>query len=361
MSKLNTYGWNRTHEANWDIINENLKKKMCVPGRVTLEHKRMYRVVTAEGEWLSVCSGSFEHEAHERRDFPAVGDWVAVEKMPGEERGIIHSILPRTSLFSRKVAGLTIAEQIIAVNIDIVFLVMSMNKDFSARRLERYLVAAYDSGANPVVVLTKKDLCDNPSYYIEEAQNIALGSDVIAVSNVTGEGIAELTVLLAGGKTAALLGSSGVGKSSLTNVICGENTMAVQHIREDDDKGRHTTTHRELFIIPSGGVLIDTPGMREFQLWDNSQSLDSGFKDVEEFAAACKFTDCQHNNEPGCAIQEALDTGALSADRYDSYLKLKKELAFLERKIDRAAQIEERNKWKRITKGMRKHPSKKNK
>ncbi|MFC5591768.1 ribosome small subunit-dependent GTPase A [Sporosarcina soli] len=359
MKKLSDYGWNRTYETSWNEMNEDPKMKKCVSGRVTLEHKRMYRVITAEGEWLSVCSGAMQHDALERRDFPAVGDWVAVEKMPGEERGIIHAILPRHSLFSRKAAGSTIVEQIIATNIDIVFLVMSMNKDFNARRLERYLVAAYDSGANPVVVLTKKDVCDDPSFYIKEAQNIALGAQVVAVSNVTGEGIDELTALLKDGKTAALLGSSGVGKSSLTNAICGGETMAVQGIREDDDKGRHTTTHRELVQIPGGGILIDTPGMREFQLWDTHESLDSGFKDIEAFAEACKFNDCQHNNEPGCAVQEALATGELPADRYASYLKLQKELAYLDRKMDRAAQAEERNKWKQITKSMRKHPSKK--
>lgn len=359
MINLKDYGWNESYKVKWERLIDASKVKKSIPGRVTLEHKRMYRVVTAEGEWLSVCSGTMQYVAEDRRDFPAVGDWVAIEKMPGEERGIIHAILPRTSLFSRKAAGLTIVEQIIAVNIDIVFLVMSMNKDFNPRRLERYLVAAYDSGATPVVVLTKKDVCDNPTHYIEEARNIALGADVFAVSNITGEGIGELTALLVGGKTAALLGSSGVGKSSLTNAICGGETMVVQDIRDDDDKGRHTTTHRELVKIPGGGVLIDTPGMREFQLWDNSESLDSGFKDVETFTKLCKFNDCQHNHEPGCAVQEALATGALLGDRYASYLKLQKELAFLERKMDAAAQAEERNKWKKITKSMRNHPSKK--
>lgn len=361
MKKLQEYGWNTFHEANWAELNNDLKTKQSVPGRVVLEHKRMYRIVTANGEWLAVCSGSMQYEAEERRDFPAVGDWVAIEKMPGEERGIIHAILPRTSLFSRKMAGYTIAEQIIAVNIDIVFLVMSMNKDFNARRLERYLVASYDSGATPIVVLTKKDLCDDPSYYINKAQNIALGTDVFAVNNMTGEGIETLTSLLKDGKTAALLGSSGVGKSSLTNAICGEETMSIQDIREDDAKGRHTTTHRELIKMPTGGVLIDTPGMREFQLWDNHESLDSGFKDVETFANACKFNDCQHNNEPGCAVQEALATGNLPEDRYANYLKLQKELAFLDSKMDRAVQAEERKKWRKVTKSMRDHPSKKNK
>ena len=357
MITLKEYGWNNIHEVNWEEINN----EKCIPGRITLEHKKMYRVITTEGEWLSVCSGTMQYEATERRDFPAVGDWVAVEKMPGEERGIIHAILPRTSLFSRKVAGMTIAEQIIAVNIDIVFLVMSMNNDFNARRLERYLVATYDSGATPVVVLTKKDVCVNPSFYIEEAKSIALGAEIFGVSNVTGEGIDELTTLLKNNKTAALLGSSGVGKSSLMNAICGSEMMAVQDIREDDDKGRHTTTHRELVKIPTGGILIDTPGMREFQLWDNNESLDSGFQDINELANKCKFNDCQHSNEPGCAIRDALSIGALAKDRYSSYLKLQKELAFLERKMDRAAQVEERNKWKKVTKSMKNHPSKKNK
>lgn len=359
MTNLNEYGWNQVHQENMKNVVEELKAENGVAGRVTLEHKRMYRVMTTEGEWLSVCSGAFQHAAYEQRDYPAVGDWVVVERMPGEERGIIHAILPRTSLFSRKSAGSTISEQIIAVNVDIVFLVMSMNHDFNARRLERYLVAAYDSGATPVVVLTKMDLCDDPDHYLELAKAIAFGTDVFPVSNTTGEGIEQITDMLSSGKTAALLGSSGVGKSSLVNAICGDGTMAVQGIREDDAKGRHTTTHRELIKIPTGGVLIDTPGMREFQLWNESESLDSGFKDIEELSAACKFGDCRHENEPGCAIQEALESGTLEGSRYANYIKLQRELAFLERKTNRQAQVAERNKWKNITKGMRKHPSKK--
>ena len=324
--------------------------KKCVPGRVTLEHKRMYRVITAEGEWLSFVLVLCNMTLLERRDFPAVGDWVAVEKMPGEERGIIHAILPRTSLFSRKVAGSTIAEQIIAVNVDIVFLVMSMNKDFNSRRLERYLVAAYDSGANPVVVLTKKDVCDDPSSYIEEAQEYCIGRRCIAVSNVTGEGIEELTALLKDGKTAALLGSSGVGKSSLANAICGGETMAVQDIREDDDKGRHTTTHRELIKIPGGGILIDTPGMREFQLWDNRKVLIRDLKILRHLRMLASSMTASITTNQDAPSKKHLLQANLPNDRYASYVKLQKELAFLERKMDRAAQAEERDKWKKITK-----------
>ncbi|MFX3673760.1 MAG: ribosome small subunit-dependent GTPase A [Paenisporosarcina sp.] len=359
MKTVENYGWNDSWEIKWteQIINEKLHGS--VAGRVLLEHKHMYRVVTKDGEWLASLSGSFKHLAHERRDYPAVGDWIAVEKMPGEEKGIIHSILPRTSIFSRKVAGDTTIEQIVAVNVDIVFLVMSLNLDFNVRRLERYMIAAWDSGAKPVIVLTKKDVCEDPQTYVEQADAVAFGVPIHVVSSVTGEGIAELQELLKEGKTAALLGSSGVGKSSLTNALCGEEVMTVQEIREGDDKGRHTTTHRELFCMPGGGLLIDTPGMREFQMWDNSESLDSSFKDVEEFANACRFNDCQHDGQPGCAVQAALENGSLTQERYASYEKLKRELAYIERKADAVARKAELGKWKKISKDARKRPVKK--
>ncbi len=359
MKTIKHYGWNDSWETKWNEQIRSEKRGKMVAGRVLLEHKLMYRVVTDQGEWLGTLSGNFKHNAQQRRDYPAVGDWVGIEQMPGEEKGIIHSILPRNSLFSRKVAGDTTVEQIVAVNVDYVLLVMSLNLDFNLRRLERYMIAAWDSGANPVIVLTKKDLCNDPEIYIEQAEAIAFGVPIYVVSSVTGEGITELQNLLKEGKTAALLGSSGVGKSSLTNALCGEDVMNVQTIREDDDKGRHTTTHRELFHMPCGGLLIDTPGMREFQLWDNSESLDAGFKDVEQIAETCRFNDCQHNGQPGCAIEEALKNGSLSRERYASYEKLKKELAFMERKADLAAQKAERSKWKQITKDSRKRPIKK--
>jgi len=359
LKKIENYGWNESWESKWKDQSTNEKLQASVVGRVLLEHKHMYRVVTNDGEWLASLSGSFKHQAHERRDYPAVGDWVAIEKMPGEEKGIIHGILPRTSVFSRKAAGLTTAEQIVAVNVDIVFLVMSLNQDFNVRRLERYMVAAWDSGANPVIVLTKKDICDDPQTYIEQAEAVAFGVPIHMVSSVTGEGIDALQEMLSEGKTAALLGSSGVGKSSLTNALCGEEVMAVKEIREDDDKGRHTTTHRELFRMPGGGLLIDTPGMREFQMWDNSESLDTGFKDVEELANSCRFNDCQHTGQPGCAVQEALDNGSLTRERYASYEKLKRELAYIERKADAVARKAELGKWKQITKDARKRPAKK--
>ncbi|MFF2754632.1 ribosome small subunit-dependent GTPase A [Psychrobacillus sp. NPDC058041] len=329
-----------------------------IAGRILLEHKHLYRVITNEGEWLCSLSGKFKFD-HGREEFPAVGDWVVLEQMPGEEKGIIQEVLPRSSQFSRKVAGQTTEIQLIAVNVDYVFLVMSLNHDFNVRRLERYLLAAWDSGATPIVVLTKKDTCDDLAYYINEVESVAFGVDIFTVSSVTGEGIDELSVLLSAGKTGALLGSSGVGKSSLINALSGEEVMAVNDIREDDSKGRHTTTHRELSLLPSGGQLIDTPGMREFQLWESSEGVSASFKDIEELADECRFRDCKHQKEPGCAIREAISTGSLKEERYKNYLKLLKELAHIERKNDIVARKVERDKWKQVAKIQRSNYKKK--
>ncbi len=329
-----------------------------IAGRVLLEHKNLYRVMTNEGELLSSLSGKFKFE-HNREAFPAVGDWVVLDQMPGEEKGIIHEVLPRSSQFSRKMAGLTTEIQLIAVNVDFVFLVMSLNHDFNVRRLERYLLAAWDSGATPVVVLTKKDTCEDLEYYIKEVESIAFGVDIFAVSSVTGEGIDLLGNLLAAHKTGALLGSSGVGKSSLINALSGVEVMAVNDIRTDDSKGRHTTTHRELTLLPQGGLLIDTPGMREFQLWDTSEGVSASFQDIEDLALACRFRDCQHVKEPGCAIQEAIYNGTLKRERYKSYVKLMRELAHIDRKNDAIAKKAETNKWKQIAKSQRNNYKKK--
>ncbi|MEK4487750.1 ribosome small subunit-dependent GTPase A [Psychrobacillus sp. FSL H8-0484] len=345
MNLIEQYGWNN----KWE---EKMLSK-GIAGRVLLEHKNLYRVMTNEGEWLCSLSGKFKFD-HGREAFPAVGDWVVLEQMPGEEKGIIQDVLPRSSQFSRKAAGLTTEIQLIAVNVDYVFLVMSLNHDFNVRRLERYLLAAWDSGATPVVVLTKKDACDDLAFYINEVESIAFGVDVFAVSSVTGEGIDRLANLLSGSKTGALLGSSGVGKSSLINALSGEEVMVVNNIREDDSKGRHTTTHRELTLLPEGGLLIDTPGMREFQLWDTSDGISASFQDIEELADGCRFRDCKHEKEPGCAIQEAIYTGALKQERYKSYVKLMRELAHIERKNDLVAKKAEVNKWKQLTKIHRK-------
>lgn len=350
MTKIENYGWTPAWEQK---ITTNGQ-----PGRVVLAHKGSYRVVTNDGEWLAEPSGKFGF-THTREQYPAVGDWVVVTQMPGEQRAIIHEVLPRTSQFERKMAGRTTEIQVIAVNVDYVFLTMSLNQDFNIRRLERYLLAAYDSGASPVIVLTKKDLCDDIQPYVDELESIAFGVPIIAVSSKTGEGIEELKELFHPNKTAALLGSSGVGKSSVVNALLGAEWMAVSEIREDDAKGRHTTTHRELVLLPSGGAILDTPGMREFQLWESEDGLSESFQDIEGYAENCRFRDCQHQNEPGCEVQEAIRTGALASDRYASYVKLQRELAHLERKSDAAGQREQRAKGKELAKKIRTLPKKK--
>lgn len=351
---LTTLGFSTYFEEQLTAFKEESKLANCVPARITLEHKHSYRVLAEEGEWLATIAGHYAYTSLAREDYPAVGDWVLVEKMAGEEKAIIHKLFERKSVFSRKVAGLEIKEQIVASNVDIVLLVMSLNADFNIRRLERYLVAAWDSGAKPIIVLTKADLCDDIPGMLREVEQVAFGVDIFVTSARSGEGIAAIQLLFTEGVTGALLGSSGAGKSTLMNALSGEEVMKVSGIREDDAKGRHTTTHRELIVLPSGGCLIDTPGMRELQLWDQSESLSSSFRDIEEFASACRYRDCTHQKEPHCAVQQAIIDGDLEHSRLQSYFKLQKELAFIERKTNVQAKLNEQRKWKQIAKGLKK-------
>lgn len=351
--KVTTFGFSSYFKEQMTAFMEETKFKNCVPARVVLEHKHSYRVLAEEGEWLATVAGHFAYTSFSRGDFPAVGDWVLVEKMPGEEKAIIHKLFARKSVFSRKVAGKEITEQIVASNVDIVLLVMSLNADFNIRRLERYLVAAWDSGAKPVIVLTKADLCANVLNYVSEVEAIAFGVDIFVTSALSGEGLADIRALFTAGITGALLGSSGAGKSTLTNALVEDALMKVSDIREDDAKGRHTTTHRELVVLPSGGCLIDTPGMRELQLWDQGDSLSASFKDIEELTAVCRYRDCSHQNEPQCAVQQAIRDGEVEESRLQSYFKLQKELAFIERKTNTQARLDEQRKWKQIAKGLK--------
>lgn len=327
-------------------------------GRVALEHKHLYRVWTEQGELLAEVSGKFNYQAHSREDFPAVGDWVCVTPRFDEGKGTITSVLPRKSKFSRKSAGTTAEEQIVAVNVDTVFLVNSLNEDLNLRRIERYLLLAWESGANPVIVLSKADLCQNITEKLAAVETVTMGGvPVIPISSETRSGLEELAPFLQPGKTVALLGSSGVGKSTLTNRLLGEEKQAVQEIRLDDDKGRHTTTHRELILLPNGSILIDTPGMRELQLWESSEGLTETFSDIEELASMCRFRDCQHDDEPGCAVVKAIEEGLLAVERLASFNKLQKELAYIERKADKRAQAEVRKQWKSINKQIKQRKS----
>jgi len=342
-------GWNQELEK---AFSEHQDKRYQA-GRVVLEHKGMYRVLTEQGELLSEISGKFRFGAKGREDFPAVGDWVVLSTRHEEGKATIHEVLPRFSKFSRKLAGETTEEQVVAANIDTIFLVNALNNDFNVRRIERYLLMAWESGANPVIILTKADLCDDIDRRLNEVESIAFGVPIHLVSVVTEIGIDELSIYFGPGKTVALLGSSGAGKSTLTNFLLGEHKQVVQEIRQGDDRGRHTTTHRELLALPTGGLIIDTPGMRELQLWDAGDGLSESFTEIEDLAAQCRYRDCQHQTEPGCAVKNAIDEGILDEKRFQSYEKLQKELAYLERKADKRAQLVEKEKWKKITKSIK--------
>jgi ribosome biogenesis GTPase len=319
-----------------------------VAGRVSIQHRGAYDVLTEPGELRCEVVRRLVHEASGAADLPVVGDWVVVALGAETGTGAITAVLPRLTRFSRKTAWQAAEEQVLAANIDVAFLVASMNEDLNLRRLERYLILAWESGARPVIVLTKADLHPAPEAAVAEVESIAGGVPVHAISSLTGRGLDDVRALLGPGHTAVLLGSSGVGKSTLVNTLAGEELLATQEIR-DDGKGRHTTTRRELIQLPTGGLVIDTPGIREVQLWVADEGIEEAFDDVTGLFAGCKFSDCAHDREPGCAVRAALDDGSLAADRWESYLKLQAELAHLERKIDKRAASEERKRWKALS------------
>lgn len=347
---LDRLGWNsRLAAAFAEHAREGL-----VPARVALEHTHIYRVLTEAGESLARVSGRVRHRAATRADFPAVGDWVALEPPKDSGDARIAAVLPRHSRFSRRAAGDPTEEQVVAANVDTVFLVTGMDGDFNLRRIERYLLVASESGASPVIVLNKADVAAERDAMAAEVQALAGAVPVHAIScHVPGD-VDVLRQYLATGQTAALLGSSGVGKSTIVNRLIGHDLLRTREVREWDNRGRHTSTVRQLIVLPDAGVLIDTPGMRELQLWDVVETMGGTFGDIELLADECRFRDCRHRQEPGCAVRGAIEAGRLPAGRLESYHKLQDEQAYQSRQVDQRAQIEQRRRWKVLTKAAHK-------
>jgi ribosome biogenesis GTPase len=357
---LEELGWDAHFSGAFASLKlpDSLSITSVIPGRVVTIEKDICQVLTEAGELAAQVSGRFRFEAR-GDNYPAIGDWLAVRPLPGEAKAIIHAVLPRKSKFSRQYSGgrqLTeggrTEEQIVASNIDTVFLVNGLDggRGYSIRRIERYLAVAWASGAVPVIVLNKADLCPDTAPFIREVERAAFGVPTHIVSAFTGAGMDALRQYLTKGSTVALLGSSGVGKSAIINTLLGEERLAIGEVRKSDREGRHTTTRRELILVPGGGAVIDTPGMREIHIWGDGESLDNAFEDIAALAAECRFSDCRHNAEPGCAVQKALASGALEAKHFKNYLQLQRELHHLEARQEGKAALEEKKRWKQISK-----------
>ena len=302
------------------------------PARVTAVHRDGYSIRTQEGEFSAEASGKFVFDSESELDMPAVGDWVGVEFFNDNTLAIIHELYPRRTLMKRKSAGEKTEFQLIAANIDMALIIQSCGGDFNLRRLERYLIAVRDGGIEPGLLLSKTDLVpeEEIARLISEVKTVESGLDILTFSNLTGEGLEHIRKKIRKGKTYCLLGSSGVGKTTLLNSLIGEDVFYTKTIREKDEKGRHATSKRQLVLLEGGGMIIDTPGMRELGVMDVSKGLESSFPEIEDLAKSCRFKDCTHSGEADCAVLEAVEEGTLSRDRYKSYLKLRRESAYNE-------------------------------
>ena len=346
---LARWGWNSYFEAFW----RGGDWKSAVPARVVGQQRKFWRVAGDFGECWAEVSGKLRLAADEGADWPAVGDWVVAELHGVETNVVIQEVLPRRSKFVRKSPGSKMEEQVIAANVDTALLVSALDGDFNPRRVERYLAQCWESGARPVIVLNKADACEEAREKAVEMKRVAIGTAVCVVSAKTEQGFSELGEFLRPGHTLVLLGSSGVGKSTIANRLLGEAVQEVQPVRESDSRGRHTTTSRELLVLPGGALLMDTPGLREMQLWDAEDGVAQVFADIDALAAQCRFGDCRHEGEPGCAVLAALDAGMLDPGRLENRRKLLREQEFLRRKMDPEARAEHNQRIKQLMRGVR--------
>ncbi len=344
MENFKAVGWNSHFEKEFD----DYAAKGFEAGRVIVENRNSYMLYTKHGEVSAEVSGRLLFTAESSSELPKVGDWVVITLFDTEEKAIIHNILKRKTKFSRNVAGKKTDEQIIATNIDVIFIVQGLDDNFNLKRLERTLVMVYESGAKPVVILNKADLCENLEDKIREVETANADVAVMAMSAKTSFGIEALNKIIKTDLTFAFVGSSGVGKSTLINQIIGQEIQKTCEVRQNDSRGRHITSKRELFVLPQGGCLIDTPGMRELQLWNADEGLSEAFADIEGMAVKCHFSDCSHTQEIKCAVLEAVDNGTLTDARYQSYIKLQKELGFLEGKQNTNSYLERKKKGKEL-------------